>query len=124
MHSARYARRSFRRGYLYHYLPPFGKIAVHLFTTKQNKMASECIAVPNGNASGKFNLANDSVLFSVCLISRVKGDDIIKLVTWVNCYYLCSYRTLQFTYYRSLNYIFGVGHEVMEFCDSYAFLLL
>ena len=84
-------------------------------------MASECIAVPNGNASGKFNLTNDSVLFSVCLISRVKGDDIIKFVTWVNCYYLCSYRTLQFTYYRSLNYIFGVGHKVMEFCDSYAF---
>ena len=58
-------RRSLRHGYLYHYLPPFGKIVVHLFTTKQNKMASECIAVPNGNASGKFNLANDSVLFSV-----------------------------------------------------------
>ena len=27
----------------------------------------------------------------------MKGDDIIKYVTlWANCYYLCSFRTVQF----------------------------
>ena len=55
----------------------------------------------------------------------LKGDDIIYHVTWVDCFYLCSFRTVQFTYYtRSLNYSFGVGHRVMAFSDSYAFLLL
>ena len=83
-------------------------------------MASESIAVPNVNVSGKFNLANDSVL----LYLGMKGDDIIKYVTWANCCHLCSFRTVQFTYYRSLNNSLGVGHRVMEFCDSYAFLLL
>ena len=54
----------------------------------------------------------------------LKGDDIVKYVTWANFFYLCSFRTVQFTYYRSLNYSFGVGHRVMECCASYAFLLL
>ena len=54
----------------------------------------------------------------------LKGDDIIKHVTWANCFYLYSFRTVQFTYYRSLNYSFWGGHRVMKFCDSYAFLLL
>ena len=54
----------------------------------------------------------------------LKSDDITKYVTWANCFYLCSFRTVQFTYYRSLNYSSGVGYRVMEFCDSYAFLLL
>ena len=90
-------------------------------------MVSESVAVPNGNASGRFNLANDSVFFFLFRFDsylRLKGDDIIKYVTWGNCCYLCSCRTVQFTYYRSLNYSFGVGHRVMAFSDSFAFLLL
>ena len=90
-------------------------------------MVSESVAVPNGNASGRFNLANDSVFFFLFRFDSylgLKGDDIIKYVTWGNCCYLCSCRTVQFTYYRSLNYSFGVGHRVMAFSDSFAFLLL
>ena len=82
-------------------------------------MVSESVAVPNGNASGRFNLANDSVFFFFSRFDSylgLKGDDIIKYVTWGNCCYLCSCRTVQFTYYS-----FGV---VMAFSDSYAFLLL
>ena len=61
--------------------------------------------------------------FRLDLSLGLKGDDIIKYVTWANSFYLCSFRTVQFTYYRSLNYSFGVGHRVMAFCDSYAFML-
>ena len=43
----------------------------------------------------------------------LKGDDIIKHVTWADFYYRCVFRTVQFTYYKSLSYIFGVGHRVM-----------
>ena len=59
---------------------------MHLFTTKQNKLVSLSIAVPNGNASRKFNLANDSVLFRFDLSLGLKGDDFIKNVTWANCF--------------------------------------
>ena len=59
------------------------------------------------------------VLQSAMIITNCDStDDIINHVTWANCFYLCSFRTVQFTHYRSLNYSFGVGHRVMEFCDS------
>ena len=64
-------------------------------------MVSECIAVPNGNGSGKFNLAKDSFFFFGLTHLGLKGDNIINYVTWANCFYLCSFRTVQFTYYRS-----------------------
>ena len=95
LHSTRYPQRSL------HYLLPFGKIVVHLFPTKWNGVW--IIAVPNGNASGKFNLGNDSVLFSACLISRAErrwnhlpralGKLLLSLFI----------RTVQCTYYRSFN---------------------
>ena len=75
-------------------------------------------------------LAEDLILPTIQFCFRfdlslgLKGDDIIYHVTWVNCFYLCSFRTVQFTYYRSLNYSFGVRHRAMAFSDSYAFLLL
>ena len=51
--------------------------------------------------------------FRLDLYLGMKADDIIKYVTWANCSHLCSCRTVQFTYYRSLNNSFGVGHRVM-----------
>ena len=61
--------------------------------------------------------------FRFDLYLGLESDDITKYVTWANCFYPCSFRTVQLTYYRSLNYSFGVGHRVMESCDSYALLL-
>ena len=51
--------------------------------------------------------------FRLVLSLGLKGDDIIYHVPWANCFYLCLFRTVQCTYYRSFNYSFGVGHRVM-----------
>ena len=106
----------------------------YLFTTKQNKMTSFIlilvlllliiffISVKGIKAlnvlfvSGKFNFANDSVYFRLDLSLGLKGDDVIKHMTWANCFYLCSFRTVQFTYYRYLNYSFWVGHRQFSAC--------
>ena len=55
----------------------------------------------------------------------LKGDDVIKHMTWANCFYLCSFGKVHFNYYRYLNYnSFGVRHRLTKFGDTYAFLLL